>query len=163
MGTADGARQMAGQPMERPARPHLGHWQFNGIAAFQKGFPLALTSTGAARPDRIRPVQSVEERVQDRLNHYFDTAAFAIPQSFTYGNAPATEPDVRGPGIANFDLSLFKTFRVSERLSTQFRFETFNTFNRVQFANPGLQNGTAAFGVITVQQNQPRKLQLALK
>jgi hypothetical protein len=63
----------------------------------------------------------------------------------------------------NCDLSLFKTFKLHEKLSTQFRFESFNTFNRVQFAKPGLQVGSTALGVITVQQNQPRKLQLALK
>ena len=44
-----------------------------------------------------------------------------------------------------------------------FKRESFNTFNRVQFAKPGLQNGSTAFGVISVQQNQPRKLQVALK
>jgi hypothetical protein len=63
----------------------------------------------------------------------------------------------------NFDLSLFKSLRVRERVSAQFRFESFNTFNRVQFGAPGVQNGTAAFGVTTFQQNQPRKLQLAMK
>jgi hypothetical protein len=141
----------------------LGRWQFNGIAAFQKGSPLVLTSTSGTRPDRIRPLQTIDGRIQDRLNRYFDTAAFSIPVQFTYGNAPASEPDVRGPGIANFDLSLFKTFRIVEKLTMQFRFESFNTMNRVQFAKPGLQNGSTAFGVITLQQNQPRKLQLALK
>jgi hypothetical protein len=35
--------------------------------------------------------------------------------------------------------------------------------NRVQLANPGVQDGTTSFGVITVQQNQPRKLQAAVK
>ncbi|HTM47728.1 MAG TPA: carboxypeptidase-like regulatory domain-containing protein [Bryobacteraceae bacterium] len=141
----------------------LGRWQFNGIAAFQKGSPLLLTSTSGTRPNRNRPLEEIGGRIQDRLSHYFDTAAFSIPVQFTYGNAPPSEPDARGPGIANFDLSVFKTFRIAEKLSTQFRFESFNTMNRVQFAKPGLQNGSTAFGVISLQQNQPRKLQLALK
>ena len=152
-----------GAAWNKPVDMMLGRWQFNGIAAFQKGSPLLLSATQGVRPDRVRPPQEIGGRVQDRLGHYFDTAAFAIPVTFTYGNAPPTEPDVRGPGIANYDLSIFKSFKVMEKLSTQFRFEGFNVFNRVQFAKPGLQVGSTALGVITVQQNQPRKLQLGLK
>jgi hypothetical protein len=158
-----GRGKWLGRDWSRSLDLALGRWQFNGIAAWQKGSPLALTATQGSRPNRNRPLQKIEGRVQDRLNQFFDTAAFSIPLAFTYGNAPPTEPDVRGPGIANVDLSLFKTFRMAERISTQFRFESFNTFNRVQFAKPGLQNGSTAFGVISVQQNQPRKLQVALK
>jgi hypothetical protein len=141
----------------------LGGWQLNGIASFQGGMPLALTSVGATRPDRIRPVRELSGPVQSRLDHYFDTDAFAVPKAFTYGNAPPTIPDIRAPGINNFDLSAFKSFRVLERLQAQLRFEAFNAFNRVQFGPPGLQAGSTAFGVITSQANQPRKLQVAAK
>src|SRR4029079_10714744 len=103
--------KVVGKAWNRPVDLALGNWQLNGIASFQKGSPLLLTATQGTRPDRIRPVESIDGRVQDRLNHYFDTAAFAIPLTFTYGNAPAAEPDVRGPGIANYDFSLFKSFR----------------------------------------------------
>ena len=152
-----------GNSWSRPADLLFGQWQLNGISTFQKGFPLALSSTGATRPNRIRPVAAIPGSIQEKISGYFDTAAFAIPAAFTYGNAPPVEPDVRAHGISNYDLSLFKSFRVMEKLNAQFRFETFNTFNRVQFGRPGVQNGTTAFGVITAQQNVPRKLQLALK
>ena len=152
-----------GSGWNKPTDLVLGRWQLNGISTFQKGFPLALSSTGASRPNRVRPVEEVDGAIQDKLSRYFDTAAFAIPAAFTYGNAPAVEPDVRAHGVSNYDLSLFKSFRVMEKVTAQFRFETFNSFNRVQFGRPGLQNGTTAFGVITAQQNVPRKLQLALK
>ena len=33
----------------------LGRWQFNGIAAFQTGSPLALSATQGTRPDRAPP------------------------------------------------------------------------------------------------------------
>ncbi len=158
-----GAGKRVGNGWSRSLDLLLGRWQVNGIAAFQKGFPLALTSTGALRPDRVRPVEELTGPTQQRLTRYFDTAAFAIPRQFTYGNNPPTSPDIRRPGLNNFDVSLFKTFRLMEKLSAQFRFESFNTFNRAQFGAPGTQNGTAAFGVITFQQNQPRKLQLAMK
>ena len=149
--------------MSKPLDAVLGRWQFNGIAAFQRGSPLALTATQGGRPNRERPVEPYGGRIQDRLTKYFDTGAFSIPVTYTYGNAAPTIPDLRGPGINNFDLSLFKSFKLHEKLSTQFRCESFNTFNRVQFAKPGVQIGSTGVGVITVQQNQPRKLQVALK
>jgi hypothetical protein len=141
----------------------LGGWQANFVTSFQGGMPLNLTSTAGGRPNRIRPVQQLTGSIASRVNDYFDTSAFAIPAAFTYGNAPATEPDVRGPGIDNTDVSLLKYFRVTERIKAQLRFEGFNVFNRVQFANPAIQDGTTSFGVITAQQNQPRKLQVAVK
>lgn len=141
----------------------LGGWQANIITSFQGGYPLALTSTSGGRPERIHPVQQFNTPVASRVNAYFDTSAFAIPAAFTYGNAPATEPDIRGPGIDNTDVSLLKYFQVTEKVRMQLRFESFNIFNRVQFASPGLQEGTTSFGVITSQLNQPRKLQVAIK
>jgi hypothetical protein len=158
-----GRRKKFGANMSRPLDAVLGRWQFNGIAAFQTGSPLALTATQGGRPNRVRPVEQLDGRIQDRLNKYFDTDAFSIPVTYTYGNASPTIPQLRGPGMNNFDLSLFKTFKLHEKLSTQFRFEGFNAFNRVQFAKPGVQIGSTGVGVITVQQNQPRKLQVALK
>jgi hypothetical protein len=141
----------------------LGGWQLNAITTFQGGFPLALTATAGSRPERIRPVQQLSGSIASRVNMYFDTGAFALPAAFTYGNAPPTEPDVRGPGIDNTDLSLSKNFRIKETMRAQLRFESFNTFNRVQFSNPAIQDGATSFGVITAQQNQPRKLQAAVK
>ena len=141
----------------------LGGWQLNAITTFQGGFPLAMTATAGTRPNRIRPVQQLPGSIASRVNMYFDTGAFAIPAAFTYGNAPAVEPDVRGPGIDNTDLSMSKNFRIKESIRAQLRFESFNTFNRVQFANPATQDGATSFGVITTQQNQPRKLQAAVK
>jgi hypothetical protein len=84
-----------------------GGWQLNGIASFQSGLPLVMTSIGVARPDRVSQAQSVDGAVQDRLTQYFDTSAYQVPKAFTYGNSSRTAPDIRGPGIANYDLSLF--------------------------------------------------------
>jgi hypothetical protein len=141
----------------------LGGWQFNGIASFQTGMPLAMSSIGVARPNRIAKGEKYSGPVQKRLERYFDVSAFAVPPAFTYGNSSRTAPDIRSHGINNFDLSMFKHFQVSERLRAQLRFEAFNAFNRVQFAAPGTTAGTTSFGVITAQQNSPRQLQLGLK
>lgn len=158
-----GRGKALGNGMAKWADFVIGGWQMNGIASFQTGLPLAMSSIGVARPNRVAPAQDVSGPVQERLTRYFDTSAYAVPAAFTYGNSSRTAPDLRSPGIANYDMSLFKNFAIVERLRAQFRFETFNTFNRTQFSAPGTQAGTTSFGVITSQQNTPRQLQLALK
>lgn len=63
----------------------------------------------------------------------------------------------------NLDASLMKNFPITERATVQFRFETFNTLNRAQFAGPNVSPTAAAFETITSQANQPRRLQMALR
>lgn len=72
---------------------------------------------------------------------------------------------MRSHGINNLDFSIFKNTRFGpeERLNLQFRAEFYNLFNRVQFDFPGTAFGTAQFGVVANQLNDPRLLQFALK
>lgn len=152
-----------GNTWAKPADILIGGWQLNGIASFQSGLPLVMTSTGAARPNRVAKGTAPSGRIQDNLTRAFDTSAFAVPAAFTFGNSSRTAPDMRTHGIANYDLSLFKSWPIRESLKVQFRMESFNAFNRVQFGPPGTQAGTTAFGVITSQFNIPRQVQFALK
>jgi len=122
-----------------------------------------MGSTGGGRPNRVIKGEEFSGRAQDRLLRWFDTSAFAVPVAFTYGNSSRTTPDFRTHGTANYDISIFKNFPITENFRAQFRFETFNTFNRVQFAAPNATAGAAAFGQVTAQSNPPRQLQLALK
>ena len=41
---------------------------------------------------------------------------------------------IRGPGVNNWNTSLFKNFRIKERFNFQFRVEAYNTFNHTQFS-----------------------------
>jgi hypothetical protein len=70
---------------------------------------------------------------------------------------------LRAPGIANWDLALFKETHLSERLVLQLRAEAFNLFNRVQFGAPNTSIGSAQQGQITTQVNDPRLLQMAAR
>jgi hypothetical protein len=86
----------------------------------------------------------------------------------TFGNAASTE--LRGPGIDNFDLSVFKNFTIHERLHVQFRCEAYNAFNHTQFGafntaaqfSPTGQQVNTNLGVYTAARN-PRIGQLAIK
>ena len=78
---------------------------------------------------------------------------------------------ILGPGQFNWDMSLVKNFRLTERQNVQFRSEFFNMFNHPQFlppgngaANPGaLQISSPTFGQITASSVNPRIIQFALK
>ena len=158
-----GRNRLFGSHISKWVDAVAGGWQLNGIATAQTGQPLLMTSIGVARPNVVGTPKSLGGPVQDRLNHYFDTSAYAVPAAFTYGNSTPTAPNLRAPGVANCDLSLFKNFQPLERLRAQLRLEAFNALNRVQFSAPGAQAGTTSFGVIGSQANTPRELQVAVK
>ncbi|MBI3208748.1 MAG: hypothetical protein HYZ37_07590 [Candidatus Solibacter usitatus] len=97
---------------------------------------------------------------QQSLTRWFNTAAFAPNAAFTFGNAGRNLID--GPGLTNFDLALYKSFKFSERMRLQFRAEAFNSSNTPYFGSPNGQVGNANFGQIS-SAGRPRNLQLGLK
>jgi hypothetical protein len=101
--------------------------------------------------------------IHDRLLRYFDTSVFSQPAAFTFGNTQPSSPDLRAPGIRNWDLSIFKDFALRERLRLQFRAETFNSFNTVRFGSPNTSVTSNQFGQISSQANSPRQVQFGLK
>ena len=150
----------------------LGHWQINVLPTFQSGFPVSIrqtsnpnssiAGTSVQRPNLVPGVSlGTKGSLYDRLNGYINPAAFTPSPAFSFGSAPRTL-DLRGPGVANWDVSLFKNVVVRDRVNLQFRALTFNTFNTPQFAGPNTALGNANFGRITAQANFPRYLQLGL-
>jgi hypothetical protein len=69
---------------------------------------------------------------------------------------------VRGPGIEDADVSLFKYFSIDETRRVQFRAECFNLLNRPNFGLPVNDLESPAFGQI-LQSGSPRLMQLAVK
>ncbi|HEY1924553.1 MAG TPA: carboxypeptidase-like regulatory domain-containing protein [Candidatus Acidoferrum sp.] len=75
----------------------------------------------------------------------------------------------RGPGQQNWDFSLLKNFRITERQSIRFTADFFNIWNHANFANPsstdvesiGLAN--SPFGKITSTVGTPRLIQFSLR
>ncbi len=77
---------------------------------------------------------------------------------------PSRFSGIRADGINNFDLSMFKNFIIREPLKVQFRFETFNTLNHVQFDGPNTTPTSTTFGTITGEKGHgQRQLTLAIK
>jgi len=156
----------------------LDNWQVSTFTTFASGTPSGISYTttdnaditgGAGDGARIIAISKAQlspgERTFDR---WFDTTAFARPPKGSPGNAPK---DVfRGPGINNWDASLFKNFPLgSEKRVVQFRGEFYNAFNHTQYSSV---NTTARFDTTGKQTNlqfgqvtatrSPRVIQFAL-
>jgi len=141
-------------------------WEISGIASFQTGLPYDIFGpddtlhTGEPTPftaitDRATVVNPSILKKLPATGKYgpgggvftgYNVAAF-YPETAT--NAPFGVPSnvVRnnwyGPGVNNWNVSLSKTTALTERVKFQFRFETYNLFNRVQFQKPTFQGGNA--------------------
>lgn len=151
-------------------RYFVGGWQINGITVAQTGVPLGLSTAsnqtnsfgGGSRPNNNGKSAAGSGDVESRLNQYFDTSVFSQPPAFTFGNVSRTLPDVRAPGMVNFDASLIKNTRFLENGNVQFRAEFFNLLNHPNFGAPGTTFGTSSFGVIGSAADG-RVIQLGLK
>jgi hypothetical protein len=88
---------------------------------------------------------------------------FCQPAPFTFGSTSPRLSDIRTDGVRNFNMSLFKHFRPTERLTVQFHTEFYNTFNTPRFGGPNTDVNSSSFGVISSQANDPRQIQFGLK
>lgn len=97
------------------------------------------------------------------IDQWFNTSVFSVAPAFTFGNGPRTLPNVRQPGLTTLDLSLFKSFSVTERATLTFRAEAFNALNTTQFGPAASVVGNNNLGVTSSTATDPRDVQFALK
>jgi len=142
-----------------------GGWSINGIATMQTGTPLSVsvrnnllnTGTGNVANKTCSSVSYPK-----LVERWFDTGCFADPtEPYVFGNAFTGA--LRGPGVVNFDLSVFKSFRFAEQRSLELRAEFFNAFNNPHFSSPVTSLAAGNFGRITSTTLTPREIQLGLK
>jgi len=146
----------------------LGGWELSGLWTIQSGFPLAITLGGAQGSNGLaigtnRPNFNGTVTYTKTAAQWFTTSGFSTPALGAWGNL--AKGAIRGPGRDNWNVSLFKSFLISEARDTRFelRFETFNTLNHTQFNNIGTTfSDTAQFGM-PVSAWDPREIQLGAK
>lgn len=152
----------------------ISGWGIDGVTTFQKGFPLGFVATPnltgfntGLRPNVAAGCnKTIEGSAQSRITKWFNTSCFSVPPAFTFGSQGRLDPNIRGAGIANYDVSIFKKTQLRENLNMEFRTEFFNVFNRVQFGNPNntvTSAANATFGIVSTQANSPRVAQFALR
>ena len=160
------------------SRAILDNWQLSGITTLTSGAPMSVgftTVDGAditGGGDAIRIVVNGDPTLpaSDRsLTQWFNTSVFSRPARLNPGNSP--KDVVRGPGVTNFDLTLFKNIPLGgDRRRLQLRWEVYNLFNHLQF---NAVNTTARFDAQGNQVNQlfgqvtsartPRVMQVAVR
>jgi hypothetical protein len=142
----------------------VGGWNLQGIVSLQSGPPFSITAsnvhnTGSFVPQYANRIGNgkLENPTPDM---WFDLTAFTQPAVGTQGNAARNILD--GPSFKNFDFSVTKNNRFSERLNMQFRAEFFNILNHPNYGLPNGNISQTAKGTITTQADG-RDIQLGLK
>ena len=128
------------------------------------GLPYSVTFTSSVEgwPSSRADIVGNPGVSSPSINQWFNPAAFAVPQTFTYGDSAPYS--LFGPGYSNWDMSIFKDFRLNERFRLQFRSDFFNTFNHPSFSNPASNiSVTTQVGHIYSTSSDPRSIQFALR
>ena len=166
------APKFSGRWMQRLA----GDWKFSPIMRIQSGSYLTVTTSAdaalngiTAPAQRASLIAASPLPAQQNYAQWINPTAFAAPAPGTFGNlGPA---NILGPGWFQFDTSLTRQFRVTERHRLEARWEAFNLFNHIRPPNPGTNLSTLnTFGQIspavisaTNPTGDPRIMQFALK
>jgi len=109
------------------------------------GTSLNMPGGNSQTPDQVKPDIAKLGNIGDAA--FFDTTAFANISEVRFGNVGLYS--MRGPGSINMDASLFRSFKVTERLKSEFRLEGFNISNTPHFSNPNGSVTSSLFGKIT--------------
>lgn len=171
-----------------------GGWEFSGVTQFWGGSPCLANNSptgdscdlissgnlgnggfGHIRPDYIGGTILTPHHHDvpaGQFPQWYNPAVFASPANGSFGNFHRNT--IYGPGVDNWNMSLFKNFLFTENMRFQLRFEAYNVFNHTQWGtiNNNLSAPTAgtpfsganagASGQITSARD-PRQLQLGGK
>ncbi len=120
----------------------VGGWMLNNIVSFYSGTPFSVTASGSSlnSPGNTQVADRIKDDVQilggiGRGNSYFDPLAFAPVTEARFGNAGFNS--LRGPGVRQWDVGIFRQLNFGDRANLQLRVEAFNVTNRPHFNNPG--------------------------
>jgi hypothetical protein len=134
-----------------PSRLVLNGWQLSGLTSISSGAPVNVTYgvSGVAATTLNRMITGSEDvaprvvftcnpnesRGDRNLDAFINTSCFAPAQKGSAGLDSGYDR-LRGPGLENWDMSLFKNVVVKEgRARIQLRLEAFNAFNHTEWGS----------------------------
>ncbi len=168
-----------------------GGWEISGVSQFWSGSPCMNSSAGGAgdscdlqssgnlgnggfghiRPDYAGGQVRIKPGHLDQTPMWYNPAAFSVPQNGSYGNFKRNT--IYGPGVDNYNVSVFKNVNITESVRFQLRVEAYNVFNHTQWSTintglsapqPGQNYGTNAGNSGQINGTRdPRQLQLGGK
>jgi outer membrane receptor protein involved in Fe transport len=117
----------------------VGGWALSGILNFESGLPFTPyyvnSPTVLNSPIYDRPNLIGDPHVANpNRNEWYNPAAYADPPAYTFGDAGRNS--LMGPGFGEVDLSLTKSFAITERTRLDLKWDAFNSLNRVNLAQP---------------------------
>jgi hypothetical protein len=124
----------------------LGGWTVNGLFNRYSGTPFTVSASASScncpgnsqTANLSSPSTAMQGGSFPGGYSYFNPLAYAPVTGPVFGTSGFDQ--LRGPGNSNLDMSIFRTFRLTERFSTQIRAESFNLTNTAHFANPTSSN-----------------------
>jgi hypothetical protein len=136
------------------AEQMAGGWQLYWISFFETGQFFTPTFSGAD-PSNTNTTSGRADRIANgnlppgerRLDRWFDPAAFTRPQPGRFGNSGANV--LEGPGLNLINLTLGKTFPITERLRFTFMAVAQNIANHPNFTNPASNINASDVGVVS--------------
>jgi hypothetical protein len=163
----------------------LGGWGLSGLVRWRTGFPFNpgngfnfptnyfVTGPATLKPGAAVPEASVRKSAASGPNIFSDPAKAYAAFEYTASGFSGNRNVLHGPGFFTLDSSIQKTFKVRERQEIQFRWETFNLTNTVNFDgrgnalnNRGIEadlDAKPSFGRLRSLAGAPRIMQFALR
>jgi hypothetical protein len=147
------------------------NWSLSAVYQAQSGMPFTVSVFGdTANVGTVLGENAIRANYTGAqvfgpgtrtANEWFNPAAFATPAAYTFGNAGRNS--VYGPPLQTLDFALARTFRITEKLNLQLRFEAFNALNKVNLGTPNRFVNTPQFGTITMPMTPGRQLQFGAR
>jgi TonB dependent receptor-like, beta-barrel len=151
----------------------FGGFQVNGVMTLMSGLPIYVVQGSAPNllaggsgqiPDQLSPeiiilhgIGTPAQRGSASMPWFVNsvqqpgqicpTCAWAVENGAKFGNVGRNT--LRGPGFFETDLSIYRTFSISESVKFQLRAEALNATNHANFANPASDVTGANFGYVT--------------
>lgn len=167
----------------------LGGWQISGVNQWQTGTPCGIGSNndyagvgeygsfGCGNEGQFWTINGPITYPGQfnagggSTNHYFNVTVpgsataplFTAPATGTFNLQNGVRDSIYGPSFWDWNLSLFKTFRIKESQALSFRAEAFDVLNHPNWSGPGLNPTASTFGEITGKSGLSRNLQLSLR
>ncbi len=147
------------------------NWLVSTVYQFQTGFPFTVSVFGdTANSGTVLGENPIRANVTgppvfpsgtQTATAWLNTAAFAAPPAFTFGNAGRNS--VYGPGMQTLDFAVARNFVLTEATRFQFRAEFFNALNHTNLGMPDRFVNTPQFGTITEAATPGREIQLSAR
>jgi hypothetical protein len=151
----------------------FGDWELAMIAQAQSGFPFTIGVVGDTanvgallnvNPIRANAVAGQDPNLpsdQRNADRWFNTAAFATPAAFTFGNVGRNT--MTGPSLEKIDLALERRIPTRGRQALIVRTEAFNVLNHTNLGTPERFVNTPQFGTIVMAATPARQIQFVLR